>query len=596
MKNYLLFFFVLICSSILAQENVKKLPELGEERIIFYDQHLEVHNTGVIRAFDRLAVYSKGDKIKNGIIKELMVYQDSSFQDNNVEIISTRIDGKPSYYELKDIKQDGKDYGLYLYVRDSEHKLEPGFHTFEFVYDLIPNIEVVNNVERLHWRVINEDPKLEGLNIDFLETSIAFYEGIQYINYNCITKSSCQTQTYPELTFYSQIKNGETFEFDIDVPKGTFQSVNKRSFFEKSMFYLITGAFILFCLLFLVWTHRTRIKRLKTRFNKDEVSKLPPDVSPALASYIMNGKKITSDTFLAACTNLGTKGYVKFNYNEDKSYTLNKLHDDMTSLPESERSLMTTLFRNGNEFTFIDNKKTNLLHVLKDFNQAIRGELDHAMDKSKLYYVLTIPTILFFIYVVYATVFDTLSFGPLVGENSIKYLVILSLAMLVFIISPSAFLYRDDRMFQRYWALGPAVFILLMFILTPFLSDNVNSSKTLVFVSVVCFFIFSTLLLFVAINKVCRTPTILKTKLESLKSYLSSGSLGERLNHRNFETYLPYAAGMGVDDVFNKEFTEKYLKKNKIDYRQTWFTSSNGGNEILTTEIRPHLVNAITKI
>lgn len=514
---------------------------LADERILDFHSDIVIQKDGWIEVTERIKVRSEQKRIQRGIYRDFPTeYRDKLGNEHVVafEPLTVLRDDQPESFHSSDYYN-----GVRVYFGSSSRFIEPGEHTYIFRYRASRMLGHFEQHDELYWNVT-------GLDWDFpidkasatvsfafaLQANDVFVEAYTGAAGGTGRDYSASIDDMPSVKFSSNKKMPAHHGLTIVVgwPKGHVSEPNDLQRFgwilKDNVNFLIALAGLVLLLIYYipVWAHFGKDPDegvLVTRYT-------PPDgFSPASLRYIRQ-MYYDDKSMTAAVVNLGVKGYLRINATVEKTgffmfgskenkHSLTKTEPSesgLAAVPElapGERELYEALFKSGDTV------------ILENENHEHLGEVRSAHEKS------------------------------LKAD------------------------YRK-RYFKKNGLLNvPAILIVLV---STVLSLSAASQPTfLVIITIILMFL--TMSFFAIIMK---RPTLRGRKLldemAGFRDYLEVAERDE-LNLRNppektpelFETYLPYALALGVDQQWAEKFSEVLAAARDTDgrtYNPIWYNGS----------------------
>ncbi len=475
---------------------------IAAERIYNYDVSIDLQTDGSMLVTEKIDIEIEGDNIKRGIYRDFPVdYQDTNGIKYKVafEVLETKLDGEAVNNSTQ---ERGRNIRLYLGNKDKRAPL--GRHIYSIKYRTNHQLGFFAEHDELYWTAIGPDwvfpIEKSRVRVNFPvavaaeQISTEFYTGKFGAQGQAAHSGSTQSGAWFETTAILPPKNG--FTIVASFPKGIFAEPTKPEKAERllrdnaGILAAVIGFIALLLFMFWAWRKVGRDPPAGTIFPR---FKAPSGISPAAARYV---KQMAFDdkAMSAAIISLAVKGYLQINNPEKKEYSLSKIQPEIgaTKLSQGEVAVLVELFAESEEIT-LDNKQHHILGKAKTaLAWALKREYKGKLFKTNGIYIL-----------------------PAVG-----ICILTGLSMLV-LGSPPAF-----------------VFILLLVL------------------SIVAIIVFAWLL---------QAPTLsgrrVLDEVEGLQMYLQTAEADRLQRMRSpqltpevFETFLPYALALGVENQWSNTF------------------------------------------
>ena len=508
---------------------------LADERILDFHSDILIMKDGWIEVTETIRVRAEGNRIRRGIYRDFPTEYEDKFGNQYVvgfDPLSVLRNNASEDFHMQDIR-DGKR----VYFGNSNRYLNNGEHTYRFRYRASRMLGFFEDHDELYWNVTGVD---WAFPIDSATATVAFGFDVSANDLTAEAYTGSFRSTNRDYT--SRIDTAGRVEFKttgplpalngltivVGWPKGYVAEptdMRRLGWLIKDNANLLTalaGFVLLLAYCIPVWQQFGKDPEegvLVTRYG-------PPDgFSPASLRYIRQ-MYYDNKVMTAAIVNLAVKGYLRIDLEEgaDGFLGIGKAEDkyslvrtapgkNVAALAAGEQELLDSLFKYGNSIT-LENENHEELGEAKDAHrQSLKS--DYKKNYFRVNGLMNIPPVIIFI----LTAVASLMSGPS--------------------------------------ALSIAV-IILMVITTVF---------------------------FAAIMK---RPTLRGRKLLDevigFKDYLEVAEKDE-LNLRNppektpalFETYLPYALALGVEQLWAEKFAAVLAAVRQTDgstYQPAWYNGS----------------------
>jgi hypothetical protein len=145
MKRILILFFGVILS----------IAANSQERIMSYDTHIVIEESGTLLVREDITVKAEGIDIRRGIYRSFPTrYKDKMGTRFNVDFVVAEVlkDGNPEPWFT-----EKKSNGIVLYVGDSNRMLENGIYTYSLTYRTTRQIGFFKDFDELYFNAIGGD-------------------------------------------------------------------------------------------------------------------------------------------------------------------------------------------------------------------------------------------------------------------------------------------------------------------------------------------------------------------------------------------------------------------------------------------------------
>ncbi|MDY9918602.1 MAG: DUF2207 domain-containing protein [Proteiniphilum sp.] len=360
-----------------------------EEKVYTFHSDINVDSSGVITVREHIRIYARGDLFKRGITRSLPLTRRDR-EGNRIRM----------EYGVTEVRQDGNPVGFFteneggdmtIYVGERDILLQPGFYSYEIVYETAGQVGFFDEYDELSWNVNGESDR----TIDSVSAVVHLPEKAEILSYRCYagaygsTESNCVAENRADGSLFIgtvDLPPREMLTLSVGFTKGAVRqppSVQPRklTFFDKNGLAVVS--IITVILLFFYYIHTWR------RFGIDPPKPVvipqftPPDgLSPASVGMLYKGWYL-DDLVTTSIVNLSVKGYIfieevirkkgLFGIRQDRCYSLTMKKKDDATLPPEERVVMQYLFSSGDNF-YLDGKYNR---SIENMMQAYRKSLNH---------------------------------------------------------------------------------------------------------------------------------------------------------------------------------------------------------------------------
>ena len=511
----LLVSFALLSSSLL----------IADERILNYHADVQVHTNGSLTVTETIRVRAEGRNINRGIYRDFPTsYEDR--QGNHysvaVDVINVQRDGKPEAFHTKN-----RSNGIRIYIGSANQTLDHGVYEYRLQFSTDRQLGFFEDFDELYWNVTGNGWVFP---IDHASASIELPADV--VANQLRTDYYTGAQGNSEKLAESRIIDARTIDFQttqglqayegltvaVGWPKGI---VNEPDTSTRIGYFLDDNgaalALLLGLLTPLAWYlwNWNRIGRDPRKGVIIPLFKPPMGLTPAACSYV-HKMSFSKQAFSAAIISLGVKGYLEIREDDDDFSLHLKSNSGSGKASKGEKAAMDALF------------KDDRLVELDDKNHAFFTKAQSGLKKAlKIEYL-----------------------GKLFNFNALYALpaVIMSIIGIVIAVQLNG---------------GPVIWI----------------AFAILSVTMHLLFIF-----------LMRAPTPagrrIMDEIEGFKMYLDTAEQ-DRLDRMQspeltpevFESFLPYAFALGVEnhwcDRFTREFPDDLSKQS--GYNPVWYIGSRSG-------------------
>ncbi len=576
------FFFVAFAQNELARAD--QLSMIGTEKIISFHSDIDVDKNSGITVTENIKVYSLGNNIKRGIFRALPLSRNLNNKTQKVQydIISVKKNGIDENYH----EETGDGY-LKIYAGNKDIILDPGTYDYEIKYKAQNQIGFFAKYDEFYWNV---NGTYWDFDVDSVSAKVNLPEGAGIIQNSCYTgaygsnSQNCTAQVLSEHAIEwsaAGLRANEGLTIAVGFKKGLMVPPPPPTFLEK--YGILMGGCILFLILLMclysTWRKYGVDPETPTVYPQFNV---PENLSPSSLGYI-SSESFKNKYLTAAVVNLAVKGYVKIIEGEDsgllgffntKTFTLQKLKPADESLSKEEINLMNSLFSDSENAVKFDGKYNSKIEkAVLNFKEALRFQHEDFLNEGNNTKKLLLPWLI--ITVFYGLgLFISYTILPefeRVFAGGILYIVLFIAFVLI------AFLAK-----KLSWKLLFLIPIPISIILgIGGIISQEGTDDTSINFSVCYIFLALSFSVMVLYQYLIKQPSKEKLRKKSLidgfKMYMGAAE-NEQLKFHNppqmtpqvFETLLPFAMVMGVDQIWGQKFDD-LLKRTSTEYNNTWY-------------------------
>ncbi len=350
-KSLFSIFLLFIIGSIVNGQNSEHIQSFDVEIILNKDRSIQVT--------ENIKVTALGSKIRRGITRSLPTYrridgQKFSTKYKNVQILR---DGQQEPFIKERINAD-----LVYYIGEKNVFLEPGTYNYTISYEVPNQIMTGSNGIQLRWNAIGNDvifsSKRANITVSASE-AIGFKDAKMYLGAYGSGEDQSRVNTTEKdgkimFSVPSGLQPNEAATIEINLQEG---SVATPTFLEEksSLLTLGLGGLAMLFYFLITWFRYGRDP-------KPDPSALlydtPQNLSPASINYI-DKEKYTNRALTSSIIALAIKGYIKIKKEGESGlfksevYVIEKLKNWTSDLPSEQVVLLQTLFVN-NRVIYLD--------------------------------------------------------------------------------------------------------------------------------------------------------------------------------------------------------------------------------------------------
>ncbi|AZA51986.1 DUF2207 domain-containing protein [Chryseobacterium sp. G0201] len=606
MKRFLLLFYLLFFTLAFSQENDSIEDRKAEvERITSFHSDINVDKKSALNITENINVHSLGINIKRGIYRALPLSRNLNNKTQKVkyDIISVKKDGVEEDYHTE--TEDGY---LKIYVGNKDVILSPGDYKYEIQYKTENQIGFFDKYDEVYWNV---NGTVWDFAIDTISAKITLPEGAKILQNSCYTGSygndsqNCTSTILSDNSMEWSATNlapNEGLTIAAGFQKGIMIPPPPPTFLEK--FGILIGGMIIF--LGLIFYYYSTWRKYGVDPDKPTVYpqfNVPEDLSPASLGYLQD-ESFKNKFLTASIVNLAVKGYLKIIEGEDsgilglfntKTFTLNKLKEPDQSLPKEEINLMNTLFTGNDTLKFDGKYNSKIENVVNSFKGTLAFQHDKFLNEGNNFSKVIVPILIMTVVYVLGLIIS-FKIDPEV-EKIIGGIAVYVISLVVFFVAS----FLTNRVSWKFLIPAPIIAVIGIF---GFIEAGNNGSELINF-GVCYFFIilgFTSLVIYQYLIKRPSDEKLRKKSLiEGFKMYMGAAE-NEQLKFHNppqmtpqvFETLLPFAMVLGVDDIWGKKF-ETMVKNmaSGTEYVHAWYIGSSINHLSFGNTLNSSLTNSI---
>ena len=588
------FIYLILTFSLLVSVKTSLAQYENLERIISFDSDITIGEDASMIVVDRIKVYSTGDKIKRGIFRDFPTrYKDEYGNKINIsfDVLEVSRDGNSESYHTEDISN-----GIRVYCGRSDYFLPAGEYTYSIKYKTDRQIGYFDKFDELYWNVTGNgwDFLIEKVRatvnlpqpVSADELKLYGYTG--YSGFNGIDYSAKIISTN-KIVFESTTMLNPTEGLTIVVqwPKGVVHEPSqseRMTYFIKDNIQVVAGLIgIIFLILYYaaIWW----------RVGKDPAKGLiiplyepPSGMSPAAIRFISE-MGYDNKIFTSVMVSLAVKGYLMIK-EEEKEYILVKSISS-EPLTSDESAVLSKLGLAGDKGRNILELEQKNHSILQGAIKALKTSLKNSYEKN---YFITNRKY-FFIGLAISIFILVISIFCGSGEQVFILIWISFWSMGVSVLLFAVFKAWKGALNKgrgKITALGSALFITLFSI--PFVIGEVVGFYFLSEVSSPLMIIVIGLVALVNIvfYHLLKAPTLLgrkiMDKIEGFKMYLGVAEKDQIYSmtepdktHQLFESYLPFALALGVENKWAEKFSDilSSISKESTAYNPAWYSGAS---------------------
>ncbi|MEM5518602.1 DUF2207 domain-containing protein [Henriciella sp. AS95] len=521
------------------------LTAMGEEVINRFDVGIEVERDGDIIVTETINLTAENYQISRGIFRDLPRYYTQTEGGDRLRydyrVMSVRRDGRDEPYETST-----EDNAWRIRIGNPDVILPRGEHVYVVRYRVKNQIRYHETYDELYWNVTGS---YWAFPILTATAEVRFPDGVQMVQQAGYTGGLGE-----KASAYRFRRDGDAFVFETTEPLARNQGLTIAVGIEKGMIdppstsdktsiwwqlygslaVLMASLVGVFIFLYRSWDKVGRDPPKGPVFARYEA---PKGYSPAAVHHIYHRGFSGHDALIATLVNLGVKGFVDIDAQRKTNTVLTPKSGSQGKLPEEEALLDRKLFSSGT-LTLGDKYNASFTSAYTAFRKKLSNKFGSAYFKWNLGYTM-VAIILSAIAIVFAI------------RHSANWSILLTGAVIALALLNGLFMY-----------LMPAA--------TP------KGQKV-------------------------------RSEIEGFKLYLekaeklqlNAAEVGTDrpppMTKERYETFLPYAIALGVEEPWTKHF-EKMLPKEAEAYNPAWahMAHRSGGWGNVNRAITSNISSAVT--
>ena len=543
----------------------------ADERILDFNSDITVDADGSMMVEETIQVRAEGLEIHHGIFRDFpLSYRDSSGLYHKVDfrILQVMRDGHPEPYHTVE-----RSNGIRIYMGDKNTNINPGVYRYTLIYDTARQLGFFPDHDELYWNVtgngwsfpIDRASAIVNLPLGIPKNAVRLeaYTGAQGAKgtaYRAWMNAEGQaefetTQPLPRhagLTIVASWPKGFVHEPTTFEKLGRWLSDNQSAFIAGGGLVTLLGYFLF------AWFRVGRDPEAGVIIPHY----LPPDgLSPATLRFVRN-MGYDNKAFSSAIVGLAAKGYFKIDEQGGK-YTLERQDNPSQSLTPSEAALNSELSKQPKHFELKQDNHSAIQAARKAHEKALRREYESEnfrLNSAYLWFGVAILLVSYALGLLVLTSTEDKSTGLFMSAW-------LSVWTLGVYMLTARTLGAWRQVFHSpgkiLVAIGVTAFAL------PFIAGELFGLGMLIHAigSVMALLLVSGIVLSVLFHHLLKAPTLAGRKLldriEGFRLYLSVAEASDlkmtytpKLDKQMFESYLPYAMALDVEDAWSHRFEQ----------------------------------------
>ncbi len=386
-----------------------------EERMISFHADVSLDTTGITTVREQIRIYAAGEIYKRGITRALPLSRRDR-DDNRIKISyhvqEVLLEGRPvNFFTEKE------NDNLVIYVGEKDKLLEPGYYTYDILYETGGQVGFFEDYDELSWNVNGISDK----TIDSVSAVVRLPAGADILSHRCYTgaygstESNCLSESREDGSLFTgaaQLPPGEMLTLSVGFTKGVVTQPaapqpRKLTWFHRNGLALISILWMGLLLFYFVFTWR--------KYGVDPPKPVvipqfsPPDgLSPAAVGMLHKGHFL-DDLITASIVNLSVKGYIRieevmektglFGMRRDRRYALIKLQEGDSTLPPEESIVMSSLFTGSDRITLDGKYDASIADMMSDYRKSMNRQFRSVLSEGQNLKFHLLPWLMMILYI-----------------------------------------------------------------------------------------------------------------------------------------------------------------------------------------------------
>ena len=581
---------------------------LAREQIRSFNAEIRVNADASLDVTEIITVNAEGADIRRGIYRDIPLSStdERGFADRKgFDLLAVEHNGEPSPYHT-----EWQGRFLRIYIGDADTYIPRGLHTYLIRYRTTRQLRYFDSFDELYWNVTGNFwtfPILAAearisLPTGAVATQLKAYVGAYAESGGAYTARGEGTAT-PVFTLTRQLNSFEGMTIAVGFTKGVVAApTNGQEWLSflwgnKGLFLLYAGWLFVPLYYLIAWMKVGRDPVMETVI---PLFHPPENLSPAAMSYVhfnsfRSSGRGSSLAFIAALLSLGVKRLLLIDESGGGSVTFrrgsNAKEVGQLELPGGEKALFSGLLGSRQELALSKSNGKTLLAAQGLFQAAITREYSGKFYRSNIGWF--IPGILI---AIVATVSGLILQAPQDDALAtfVPSLIVGFLGCAAITGGASIFHFEVRMLLLRLAgialiAIGAAAIVATLYFSLTW--STLIAWKIAAVLAVVGIGIAALMLFLIG------APTLLGSRvlsrIKGFKLYLETAETN-RLNLRDapqmseelYERYLPYAAGLGVEEPWSKAWAAHLARvapEREHEYHPAWYSGNSWNSRSIST-------------
>jgi uncharacterized membrane protein YgcG len=338
---------------------------LADERILDYRSDIRVDENGGLTVTETLRVRAEGNQIRRGIYREFPTRYRDRFGNHyrvDFEVISVRRDGQAEAWHTREMQN-----GIRTYFGSAGHLLSPGVYEYEFIFTTNRQLGFFDEHDELWWNVTGNgwifpiDRVVATVSLPFQipanQFALSIYQGM-YGSKETSSKAEVVSDRMARFETSRPLQPWEGMSVIVSWPKGL---MTEPGIMQKTSWFLADNAAAIILLIGLLapfaWYHWAwnKVGRDPRRGVIIPRFEPPEGLSPAATRYVSD-MSFNRHSFTAAIISLAVKGQILIDEDDDE-FSLRRIKNaSQAKLSKGEEALLHDLLPRPSSNIEMDNK------------------------------------------------------------------------------------------------------------------------------------------------------------------------------------------------------------------------------------------------
>jgi uncharacterized membrane protein YgcG len=557
------------------------------ERISSFVSRIKVQPDAGILVTETIKVNARGQEIKRGIVRDFPTTYTGRFGSTvkvGFEILDVLKNGEPEPYHTEKASN-----GIKIYIGQSDVFLSPGQYIYTLKYRTDRQIGFFDDYDEIYWNVTGN---AWTFVIEHAEAIVELPPGGRVVQDAAYTgpsgaagkdfRKTVDEAGHIRFTTTRPLNPGEGLTVAVAWPKGLVtepDAAQKLTYFfqdNAAGIVALIWAVVIFIYYLICWF---LVGRDPAKGTIVPLYSPPDNLGPAAMRFIYR-MGFDHKAFAAAVVNMAVKGALTIEEEGDGEFVLSKHNGDMTGLTSGERQIASKLFSSRDAITLTNINHRTISNAIKALKKSLKVDYEKINFAKNVKYL--VPGIILTVMALASTVF----FASEMEMALFSGIWLTGWSVGVFFLVLTA--YRSWKGARTKKAVMSALFMTLFAL--PFVIGELAGivffawSVSIPAATGILLAVFFSVVFY----QLLKAPTLqgrrIMDRIEGFKMYLSVAEK-ERLGIIHppektpalFETYLPYAMALNVEQEWGEQFTDVLAQATAEghEYSPRWYHGSS---------------------